>query len=99
MELQVIMIFFIHYNLFDQILSTEQNNNIALKIIPKYVLFPSINGISTYSSNKLRKGYEIFSPCHLLQRKLQKIGNDYENKYIDYFKLVVFDPSPKLTIQ
>ena len=47
--------FLIHDDLFDQILATDQNNNISLKIIPKYVLLPSINYNSTYSRTKLRK--------------------------------------------
>ena len=38
-------------------------------------------------------------PRHQLQRKGQKKFDDYSQKLIDYFKLIVVNPSPKLTNQ
>ena len=55
-------------NLFDIILETDQNNDIALKIISKDVKLPSTNASSTYSSSKLTKCSEIVSPCHQLRK-------------------------------
>ena len=89
--------FFIQDDLFDQTLSTDQNNNVTLNIIPKDILFPSINDISIDSIIKLRKRCEMFSSRHILQRKLQKTVNDYSNKSIDDFKLIVVYPLTKLT--
>ena len=89
--------FLIHDDFFDRILATDQNNDIWLNIIPKYVLFKSINDISKDSISKLGKRSEIISPRHTLQRKRQKIVNNYSNKSIDDFKLIVVYPSPKLT--
>ena len=40
--------FLIHDDLFDRILATEQNTDIALKVTPKDVLFSSINESSKY---------------------------------------------------
>ena len=47
MKLQHTTNIFICDDLFDQILEDDQNNDIAFKIIPKYVLLPSIKDIST----------------------------------------------------
>ena len=44
--------FFIHGDLFNIIIENEQNLDIALKVIHKYVSFPSINENSTYSRSK-----------------------------------------------
>ena len=52
MELQQITNIFHYDDLFDQIFATNQNNNIALKIIPKSVYLSSINYISTDLSTK-----------------------------------------------
>ena len=83
--------------MFDQILEKDYNNDVELKIIPKDVLFPPINNISTYQISKLRKWYEIVPPHHTIQRKIQKTVNDYSNKSIDDSKLIVVYPSPELT--
>ena len=42
---------------------------------------------------------EMVSFRHQLQRKLQKKVHDYSQKSIDYFKLIIVNPSPKLTDQ
>ena len=60
--------FFIHDDLFDQILPTDQDNNIELNMIPKYVVLPSINYSSTDPSTKLKKRSVIFSPRHIIKR-------------------------------
>ena len=49
--------FFINGDLFDQILTTNQNDKISLNIIIKNLYLPSINDISTYPRNKLRNRY------------------------------------------
>ena len=87
--------FLIHDDLFDRILSTEQNSDILL-VINKYVSFTSINENGTYSRSKLRNRYEIVSYRHQLNRKIQKKVQDYSHKYIDCFKLIVVNPLPKL---
>ena len=38
-------------------------------------------------------------PFHHFQRKQQKHFDDYSQKSIDYFKLIIVNPSPKLTDQ
>ena len=42
---------------------------------------------------------EMVTPCHQLQRKLQEKLHDYSQKSIDDFKLIIVNPSPKLTNQ
>ena len=42
---------------------------------------------------------EMVTPCHQLQRKRRKKMNDYSQKSIDDFELVLVTPSPKLTDQ
>ena len=81
--------FLIHYDLFDRVLATEQNNDIALKVTPKDVLLTSINASSTDSRSKLRKRSEIVSPHHQLQSKQEKTVNNYSKKSIDGFRLIV----------
>ena len=69
--------FIINDDLFDQILATDQNNNIALKIMIKDVLLSSIKYSSTDSSTKSMKRSETVLPCHILQKKIMKTVNDY----------------------
>ena len=64
--------FFIHDELFGIILETDQNSDIALKVIHKEASFSSINYNSKYSRSKLRSRSEIVSSRHQLQRKIQK---------------------------
>ena len=40
---------------------------------------------------------EMVTPCHQIQRKRRKKMNDYSQKSIDDFELVLVSPSPKLT--
>ena len=47
--------FFMHDDLFDRIISTNHNDSISLKIIPRYLYFPSINDISNDPSTNLMK--------------------------------------------
>ena len=82
--------------MFEQILATNQNDNISLELIFKNLYIPSINDFITYPSNKLSKRSGIVSIHHTLHRKIQKKVNDYSKKYIDDFKLIVVDTSPKL---
>ena len=89
--------FCIHDDLFNRILETDQNSNIILKVIHKEPLFSSINDNSTYSRYKMRSRSEMVSPCHQIQRKRHKNVHDYSQKLIDNFKLIVVNPSPKLT--
>ena len=42
---------------------------------------------------------EMVTPCHQIQRKRRKIKNDYSQKSIDDFELVLVTPSPKVTYQ
>ena len=42
---------------------------------------------------------EMVTPCHQIQRKRRKKLNDYSQKSIDDFELVLVTPSPKLTDQ
>ena len=39
----------------------------------------------------------MVTPCHQLQRKRQKKVHDYSQKSIDDFKLIIVNPSSKLT--
>ena len=47
----------------------------------------------------MRSRSETVPPRHHLQRKLQKKVDDYSQKSIDNFKLIIVNPSPKLTDQ
>ena len=93
------MIFFIHDDLFDRILETDQNSDIELKVIHKYLSLPSINDNGTESRSKLRNRSEILSPFHRLQREIQKKVHYCSQKLIDYFKLTIVILSPKLNDQ
>ena len=42
---------------------------------------------------------EMVTPCHQIQRKRRKKMNDYSQKSIDDFELVLVTPSPKVTDQ
>ena len=47
----------------------------------------------------MRSSSEMVSPSNQLQRKQQKIVHDYSQKSVDNFKLIIENPSPKLTNQ
>ena len=57
-------IFFLHDDLFDVISETDQNSDIVLKVINKYVSLTLINDNGTDSMSKLRNWSEIVSHCH-----------------------------------
>ena len=42
---------------------------------------------------------EMVTPCHHIQRKRRKKMNDYSQKSIDDFEIVLVTPSPKVTDQ
>ena len=42
---------------------------------------------------------EMVTPCHQIQRKRRKKMNDYSQKSINDFELVLVTPSPKVTDQ
>ena len=89
--------FFILDDLLGRILETDQNLDIVLKVIHREVSISSINDNSTYSRSKLRSRFEIVYSHHHLQRRIQKQFHDYSQKMIDDLKLIVVNPSPKLT--
>ena len=91
--------FCIHDDLFDRILETDQNSDIILKVIYKEPSLSSINDNSTYSISRMRIRSEMVPPCHQLQRKRQEKVDDYSQKLIDNFKLIIVNPPPKLTDQ
>ena len=85
--------------MFDRILETDQNSDILLKAINKYVPLSSINENDKYSRSKLSNRSEIVSPGRQLQWKRQKNVREYSQKLIDDFKLIVVHPLSKLTDQ
>ena len=87
----------IHGDLFDRILETDQNSDIILKVIHKDPSFSSINSKIYDSRSENNSISEMVTPFHRLQRKSQKKVHDYSQKSIDDFKLIIVNPSPKLT--
>ena len=85
--------------MFDRILETDQNYDITLKVIHKEPSFSSINVKRSNARSENNIMSEIVTPCHQLQRKRQKKFHDYSQKSIDDFKLIIVNPSPKLTDQ
>ena len=83
----------------DRILETDHNYDKVLNVIYKHVLLPLTNYSSKYLKYKSRKSSELYSPRHQLQSKIQKNVYNYSQRYIDDFKLIVVNPSPKLTYQ
>ena len=69
MELQLIMIFFIHDHLLVKILETDHNSDMVLKVINKDVSFPLINDNGTDSGSKLSNRPDFF---HLVIRSRRK---------------------------
>ena len=47
----------------------------------------------------MRSRSEMVPPCHHIQIKQQKKVDDYSQKLIDNFKLIIVNPSQKLTYQ
>ena len=85
--------------MFDIILATEQDSDITLNMIHRETSLPSINvKISSQISEKCTMS-EMVTPCHQIQRKIRKKMNDYSQKSIDDFGLVLVTPSPKVTKQ
>ena len=91
--------FCIHDDLFDRILETEQDSDITLNVIQRETSLPSINvKISNQRSDKYSMS-EMVTPHHQIQRKILKKKNDYSQKSIDDFELVLVTPYPKVTDQ
>ena len=83
--------------MFDRILETEQDSDIRLNVIHRETSLSSIN-VKRY--NPISKKYsmsEMVTPRHQLQRKRRKNINNYSQKSINDFELVLVTPSPKLT--
>ena len=85
--------------MFDRILATEQYSDITLNMIHRETSLPSIN--VKRSSQRLEKSImsEMVTPCHQIQRKRRKKMNDYSQKSIDDFELVLVTPFRKVTDQ
>ena len=60
---------------------------------------PSINVKRSSQISEKRSMSEMVTPRHQIQRKRRKKMNDYSQKSIDYFKIVLVTPSPKVTDQ
>ena len=85
--------------MFDRILETDQNSDIILKVIHKESSFLSINVKRSNSRSEENSMSGMVTPSHQLQRKRRKKVHDYSQKSIDYSKLIIVNPSPKLTDQ
>ena len=83
--------------LFGIVLATNQKIYMSLNIIPQNVHFLVINESSNILSNKSSNKCDIISPHHGLNIEIHKTVNDYSYRYIDNFKWIVFNPSPRLT--
>ena len=57
---------------------------------------PIINTRSNNPCNNTRNNYDFLRIIHTIQKKTQKTVNDYSNKSIYDFRLVVVDTYPKL---
>ena len=100
MALQLIMsIFCINEDLFDRILATEQDSDITLNLIHRETSLPSINVKRSSQISEKNSMSEMLTPRHHIQRKIRKKMNEYSQKSIDDFELVLLTPSPKVTDQ
>ena len=100
MALQLIMSVFAFMRIFfDIILATEQGSDITLNLIHRETSLPYIN--VKRSNQRLEKCSmsEMVTPCHQIQRKRHTKMNDYSQKSIDDFELVLVTPFPKVTGQ
>ena len=66
--------FFIHDDLFDRIIETDQDYDIKLKVIYKKTSLSSINFKISNSRSEKYSMSEMVTPCHQLQRKRRKIN-------------------------
>ena len=85
--------------MFDIILATEQDSDITLNVIHRETSLPSINVKRSIQRSEKYSMSEMVTPRHQIQRKRRKKMNDYSQKSIDDFELVLVSPSPKLTDQ
>ena len=91
--------FCIHEDFFDRILATDQDSDISLNLIHRETSLPPIN-VKRYSQRTEKCSMsEMATPHHQLQRKSRKKMNDYSQKSIDDFELVLVTLSPKVTDQ
>ena len=91
--------FCIHDDLFDRILETEQYSGITLNVIHREASLSSINFKRSNQRSEKYSMSETVTPRHQLQRKRRKKMNDYSQKSINDFELVLVTPSPKLNDQ
>ena len=85
--------------MFDIILATEKDSNITLNLIQRETSLTSINvKISSQISEKCSMS-EMVTPRYQIQRKRRKKMNDYSQKSIDDFEIVLVTTSPKVTNQ
>ena len=91
--------FCIHEDLFGRILATEQDYDITLNLIYRETSLTSINVKISNSRSEKNSMSEMVTPRHHIQRKRRTKMNDYSQKSIDDFKLVLVTPSPKVTNQ
>ena len=64
--------FFIHDDLFDRILETDQDSDITLNVVHKETSLSSINAKRSNSRSEKNGMPEMLTPRHQLQRKRQK---------------------------
>ena len=75
--------FFIHEDLFDRILETEQDSDITLNMIHTETSLQSINVKRSSQKSEKCSMPEMVTPRHQIQRKGRKKMNDYSQKSID----------------
>ena len=85
--------------MFDRILETEQDSDIILNLIHKETSLSSINVKRSNPRSEKYSMSKMVTPRHQLQRKRFKKIDDYSQKSINDFELVIVIPSPKLTDQ
>ena len=91
--------FFIHEDLFDRILATDQDSDISFNIIHRETSLPYINVKRSSQISEKCSMSEMVTPHHQIQRKRSKKMNGYSHKSIDDFEIVLVTPSPKVTDQ
>ena len=91
--------FSIHDDCFDKILETDQDSDIILNVIHRETSLSSIDVKRFNSRSEKYSMSEMVTPHHQFQRKRRKKIQDYSQKSINDFELVIVKPSPKLTDQ
>ena len=91
--------FCIHEDFFYRILATDQDSDITLNLIHRETSLPYINVKRSSQRSEKCSMSEMVTHRHQIQRKRRKKMNDYSQKSIDDFELVLVTPSPKVTNQ